>query len=203
MKISNQNSNVLFGKSLVASCSVKRKTGELEKCHIYKLNKAEDFDYFSKLKDSPNWENDKYVSITNGLFLSPYSSKNANLYAIEDKSGSCLGYVRTISVEDCEKREQIDFLETCPTLSSNNKKRDVKYVGQSLIAFIVGLAKNENKQGVYVPVVAKNARKFYLKKCYFKNDTALKHGVVLDNSDYEKILKKHRNNTQSAITYYV
>lgn len=204
MKISIQNNSVLFGKSLVASCNVKRKTGELEECDIYELDKKEDFDYFLKLKNNPDWANGKYVTITNNLFLSPYSSKRANMYAIEDKFGSCLGYVRTISVDDCEKNEQIEFLETCPTLSSNNKKRQVKYVGQSLVAFVVGMAKRENKQSVYVPIVAQSARKFYQKKCYFKNDTAFKNcGVVLENSNYDKLLKKHRKNTHSAITYYV
>lgn len=203
MKISIQNNNVLFGKSLVASCNVKRKSGELEECDIYELDKKEDFDYFLKLKNNPDWANGRYVTITNNLFLSSYSSKRANMYALEDKLGSCLGYVRTISVDDCEKNEQIEFLETCPTLSSNNKKRQVKYVGQSLVAFVVGLAKRENKQSVYVPIVAQSARKFYQNKCYFKNDTLIRNGVVLENSNYDKLLKKHRKNTHSAITYYV
>lgn len=202
MKISVLNSNINFGKTLAASCFVKSSKGDNVACSIFKLNRNEDKDYFLNLKTNPDWTNGKYVSINNTLFLSPCASSSASLYVLEDEQGSCLGYLRTSSDENEQNMEQILFLETCPQFASRNKNRDIKYVGQSLIAFIVGLAQKKNRNSVYVPFVEHSANKFY-RKCEFRKNKEYNHGLVLQTNKFEKFINKYNKNVGNKITYYI
>lgn len=203
MKISNFSNNLSFGKTLAASCSVRTNTGDVEQCNIYELDKKDDKDYFLKLKNNPSWEDNKYLDIVNSLMFSTYISLNIKSYAMENSDGDCLGYVRAISDGREHEKKSITYIETCPEYSSNNKKRELKYIGQSLMAFIVGLAKKEDKDSVCIPSVAKGASKFYQKKCFFKKDKTSTNGLVLNNKYYDKFLKKHKKNTQSEIKFYI
>lgn len=203
MKISNSNFNLSFGKTLTASCGIKTNAGNIKQCNIYELDKNDDKDYFLKLKGNPAWENSQYVDIVNSLMFSPHISLDIKSYAMEDSDGACLGYIRTIADGRKKEKKRITYLETCPQYSAENKKRELKYIGQSLMAFIVGLAKKEDKDRVCIPSVTKSATKFYEKKCCFKKDNVTIDGLILKNKNYDKFLKKHKRNTHTDITYYI
>ncbi len=195
--------SVSFGKKLVAKCSVKTATEKEKPCEIYELSKKDDIDYFCKLKNSPEWEDSEYLELTNQMMLSPLLSNGLRTFSLETKDNVCIGFVTTIDYDFEPNKTNVEFLETCPMYSSKNKEREIKYIGQTLMAFVVALAQKNKKDKVCVPTVAPKSKKFYGKACGFRQDYKDNDGLILNKQSYEKFLKKHQTNTGKEIEFIV
>ncbi len=200
IKTNNLNSQS-FCKKLVATCNVKTRNDNSKECNIYQLDKKKDTRYFLNLGESRNWDENKFLGISNQLMLSPLLSSHIIPYVMEDEKGDCLGYISVLKDEDKGEKASIQYLETCPKHSSNNKERQIKYIGESLLAFVVSLAKNEDVARVCVPTYSSSAKPFYYWKCCFREDKDKKDGLVLDRRNYDKFLDRHNKKVGSEITF--
>lgn len=194
-------SNISFGKKLKATCQVKTDSGEAKPCQIYELNKKDDIDYFCKLKKSKEWSNGEYLEITNQMMLSPLTNRGLRTYSLETKEDGCIGYISTHDFDFIKDKTYVEFLETCPQYTSENKRREIKYIGQTLLAFVVGLADKEDKTRVCISSTAPKSRKFYTKGCGFRQDYNGKDGLILNSQSYEKFLNRHKENTGKEIEF--
>lgn len=193
--------SISFGKKLMARCQIKTNSGEIKPCEIYELKKEEDIDYFCKLKKNPEWENGEYIEITNQMMLSPLLNKGLRTFSLETKDEGCLGYISTHDFDFIPNKTYVEFLETCPQYTSQNKKRKIKYIGQSLMAFVVGLAQEQNKTRVCITTTAPKSKKFYSRACNFRQDYNGNDGLILNSQSYQKFLNRHKENTGKEIEF--
>lgn len=193
--------NISFGKQLMATCQVKTRNGEVKPCKIYEINKKDDIDYFCKLKDSREWADGEYLEITNQMMLSPLLNNGLRTYCLESDEDGCIGFVSTQDFDFIPDKTYVEFLETVPEHTSLNKKRGIKYIGQTLMAFVVGLAAKEDKKRVCVSTTAPKSKKFYTKGCGFRQDYRGQDGLILNAQSYNKLLDKHRTNTGKEIEF--
>lgn len=194
-------SPVAFGKHLMANCQIQTNTGKAKPCKIYELTKEEDIDYFCQLKKSPQWVNSEYLEMTNQMMLSPLLSNGLRTFGLETEEEGCIGFVTTVDYDFEPNKTNIEFLETSPKYIAKNKKRELKYIGETLMAFVIGLAQKNEKDKVCVRTVAPKSRKFYGKACSFREDYKGKDGLVLNKQSYNKFLDKHKEKTGSEITF--
>lgn len=199
MNISNLNlhnirNSVYFGKSLVASCKLPRKSGIPLPCKIYEINTTEDRDYFVKLTQKDIWRGGSYVWEMDDEFNSEVWGQKT--YVMENKSGKCLGYIAVGTDFDDLNKDGIAYLETCPKYKSANSKRTIKYIGETLLAFAVKIAQKNNMETVRIPVWASTAEDFYKENCGFKED---EYGLYLNSSEFQTFLSKNEAHTKSEI----
>ena len=85
----------------------------------------------------------------------------------------------------------LDFIESEP-------KGKYKYVGQTMIASLCKVMKQENRQKIYIPVPVKSAKDFYKKVCGFK-DTEMGSALLLKGNRVKKLQKNVETKTHSPI----
>lgn len=193
--------SISFGKKLIAKCSVKTANAQEKPCEIYELSKKDDIDYFCRLKENKQWQNSEYTEITNQMMLSPLLNKGLKIFSLESKNEGCIGYICTQDFDFIPNKTYVEFLETCPMYSSKNKKREIKYIGQTLMAFVVALAQKNKKDKVCVPTIAPKSKRFYGKACGFRQDYKDNDGLIINRQNYNKFLRKHEEKTGKEITF--
>ncbi len=202
MKINSINNFISFKKQLVATGAY-LSNGESRPCFFYQLKGEEDKLYLNNILQEKEW---KETELADDLADNLIKFANDEYYSIEDFSGNCLG-VTEIYNEKFKGKEskKIHIIETCPTLSAKNKERKEKYIGESLLAFIVKLCKRENKEMIYVPVVYETARDFYKSKCHFeekiREDEMEDLPVFLMKKDFDNLIIQNENHTQEQIEF--
>lgn len=181
---------ISFGKTLVATCSVKTDNDNSLPCKIYELNNVEDKDYFSNLKSDTHWSGNRFVWVMERLMNSRSIGNNNDTFSIENEIGDCLGYINVITHEKPHNRKSIQYLETSPQLKSEKDVKTSELVAKSLVSFIVQQAQKENRDKVSVIAFDAHTRKFYGKKCGFKNGTESCYDYVLVSKTYPKFIEK-------------
>ncbi|MBQ3641773.1 hypothetical protein II906_07620, partial [bacterium] len=163
MKISSIQKNISFGKTLAAKAGFLY-NGIPQKGYIYKLNKKEDKDYFEKLMRNRYWSDNNYLHFVQEEFEDKKVKNEA--YTMEAENGFCLGYA--ITEKEAIKTKGLEYIETCPKFSSENEQRNVKYIGESMIAFLAQRVKRDRQKIFLVPAPVIDAVDFYTSKCGFK-----------------------------------
>ena len=200
MKIQNIFNNVLFGKSLVAKCSVFHKEKGSIPCSIFQLSESEDSDYFEKINNKSDWQNARYlnylISDLKSLANAPYSS----IYSLETCSGDCLAYSEI--EESSNEAYEILLLETAPKLISKNTKNvsPYKYIGETFVAFLAKKSMNEKKTHLDV-VPAVRAENFYTHNCFFKKSKNSEEPFYLKRSKFKKLINQNVEHTKSHIRF--
>ena len=196
MKINTQNPQINFNKRLEAKASVIR-DGKPLPCNIYSLDYDEDKLYFKNLSDDNNWEMGYFPEVADIDFTTPYTPYE--FFAIEDNDANCLGYAEVLKKNffftKPEKKLEICLLETCPDFSKNNKFRKTKYIGETLLSFIVKKAKENNISKICVPTFAERAYLFYTKNCNFEDMALSPDRLVLQKSNYDSLLQQNEQHT--------
>lgn len=195
MKIGFNNYIPSFKKQLVAEANVVKGQKPVP-CKIYSLSNKEDKTYFEDLKHSFDWKG--YHLILGAAYDLKNSPANSKIYALEDENEKCLGYVET---RETAEDKEIVFIETCPNSKHQNKLRKYKFIGETLMSFVVGLAKKENASNVVVPCVLNEAWGFYTDGCGFYDDLYNVLGLYLPCNEYDNLINKNKNNTKKFITY--
>jgi len=198
MKIDPNKPLIGFQKTLKAKCVFKQGKDERH-CSIYKLDSAQDKDYFKKLMNKGYWEGAKFLRTMDRHAQHDCTNSRINdIFVIEDDYSNCLGYMRL----DNYKESEIDLthLETVPIYSHRNPRRKFKYIGESLITFLIGLAKRQNKKRIYIPYIMADARDFYFKKCKFKSIGTIENSKAeLKNTNFLKLEKQNTFHTGTKI----
>ena len=186
MQIQSSTSLISFQKRFMANAIVLQDSKPLE-CKIFEVNEVDDKDYFINVQNDAKWKKAVYLDEISEDF--PYNFPYEKIYTLENKKEECLGYL-SIDVFDPKKLE-VNLLETCPAYSIRNNKRGIQNIGQELIKFLVGLAKEKNVDAITVPIVADSAFGFY-EKCGFKtfNHKEADEEARLEAKDFDSVLKK-------------
>lgn len=188
---------------LVATCQIKSKTNEVQKCSIFELNEKSDCDYFEKELKRDEWANSKYMKAMHQIMNSPFLAKLARTYTLENSNGDCLGYIATLILNTAKNKENIQYLEVCPSFAFANGERNLKYIGQSLVTFLIAQADKEGKSKVCVPVYATSAKDFYYKKCGFEYDDEREDGFAVERENFPNVLDDYKIKTGSEIRFVV
>lgn len=188
---------ISFQKTLVKNCVIPDKRNYSSDCAIYKLDLPEDVDYFSKAQRDKKWNNNRFLDeIEESL---QFAIKEENNYVIENDKGDCLGYIST-SDDNENKIKEVLFLETCPHYASANPKRGLKYIGETLLSYVVDVADKNGFECVSVPIVSSKAEDFYTKKCGFEQDLEDASGeVLLPKKDFHKLIKQNQEHTEVGV----
>lgn len=193
MKITNISNSLSFKKKLEATCHV-LKDNHPYKCGIYSLNQREDADYFVDYNRSTQWKNSTYWINMDEELREFYDHEK--FYVMEDKDDNCLGFIKVRSVSKKLPRTVI-FFETNPQYANGNKNRNIKYVGETLLAFVTKLAKKEKSPVVNISVPTGSSIPFYKDKCGFAIQKGL--GLILSTEDYKKFIEQNEAHTGKKI----
>ena len=196
MKILQSYSNISFQKKLVAkaSVSVADATDKNIPCKIYKLSSEKDKKYFDKMPNIADWENSEFLDDFKRELK--FEDKYSEIYSIEDKNENCLGLMELLDDVKSEMKSVI-YLETCPVNASTNENRKVKYVGESLLAFVAALAKKRKTKVLTVPVFLSSAESFYKDKCGFEQGFSC--GLNMFEDKYNQLIDGNAKHTGHKI----
>lgn len=191
MKISNFKP-INFQKRLVANCQIGA-SGNNVPTKIYLLDKRDDFGVLDKAKDKEIWQNGYYISNVSNNFC--VDLKHANHYVMETDDGDVICMCKA---KEKGKKVNLEYIETAPKMSSYNHTRKLKYIGETMLAFLVKEAK-ENKKIVDVPTVAMRPKTldFYFNQCGFKKDGKL--SATMPREEANTFIKKNEKHTGSPI----
>ena len=119
---------------------------------------------FRNLKTKPNWQGSYYLNDI-AAFGNSYLSRGFNIYTLENELGDVLCYSLT---DESQKQLDLILLETAPKLSRYNPKRDARYIGETMVAFLATLAKSKEKN-LFARGVADRTKTqdFYFSLCKF------------------------------------
>ena len=193
MKI-NKINNLFFQKKLVANAHV-IKNNSPEKVSIYELEKEVDNDYFTKAKNDENWKNAQFLEFIESDFK--YLSKGEEtIYSMEDSLGNVLGLSK---ISDFMSFKVLEFIETAPKYSIIKKgRRTFKYIGETMLAFIASLCKQEDKYLDIADVVHnRKVRNFYFNNCGFEDLTCDR--AILRKNKFDGFLEHNKAHTSSNI----
>ncbi len=185
---------ISFKKTLIKNCTIPDKKNHPTPCAIYKLDLPEDNDYFSKVLEDKKWKNSQFLEGLN--YSTQIYGEYGDSYVLESANGDCLGYVCT-SDNKKTKIKDVDYLETCPNFARRNVRRDLRYIGETLLAFVVELADENNFECVRIPNALKRATKFYTEKCGFEQDPKFETSKILLEKDYDKFLEQNKKHTEN------
>ena len=194
MRIENLQQNIQFQKKLIANANVIKNNLPYE-CQIFELEKGIDKDYFAK--QGQIWKKASYLdSIIEELQPQKHTFiENSQIYVIEDKKGRCLGYCQQ---DTSDSENEVAIIEVRPDLRYENEKRKIKYVGETLIAFLTKLSARQKKSSLKINRPAKNANDFYIEKCGFKNDGK---SPKLKKTGFNALIKQNEKRTKGTIDF--
>ena len=194
MRITGQN-YINFQKKLVAYCKVGQAPNS-QKASIYKLEHPLDIGYYEKCaRQDDNWTKSYYLEEIASYF--ELCGNSLSFYTMENEDGDTL----CVSVMD-EKtlnENRLDYLETAPKLSSyNSGGRKIKYIGETMLAFLVKLSKRD-KLFFDIPDVAKRdkTKDFYFKLCGFHSNEM--DGAYLNSYEFDAFVAQNEEHTNSQI----
>lgn len=191
MRISNSNL-ISFQKRLVANAIIKE-NGKNEPVGIFLLDKEDDCAILNNAKRSEDWENEFYLSNILSCFYFDY--KKANHYVMQNADGDTICISKTSPKGN---KVNLDYIETAPRLSTYNPIRNTKYIGETMLAFLVKEA-NSHKKSFRVPIVAVRPKtlNFYYKQCGFDKDGT--NSAIMPKEQALKFIKNNEKHTGSEI----
>lgn len=197
MKISFGKNQISFKKTLVAKCAVLKKDNTSIPCEIYNLTEKEDLDYFEKIPNKKDWNKARYLCYLQDDLQTLDEKKNRKIYTIESQNGDCLGYSEVDYNEN--GTNEILLLETVPTQNFANKdKATFKYIGETLLSFLVKKAKKEKAKLIELQATIFSIN-FYKNKCFFKSPKKEIDPIYLKKRDFSKLIAQNEKHTKSTI----
>jgi len=192
MRITNIG-NISFQKILMANCHVGNGI-DIKEAKIYRLEYPDDEKYYIEHSNQNDWQNSFYLQEVQNEFI---IEEDCIHYVMEDTDGAtlCIGVLD----ESRTKENKLDYLETAPKLSSYNRAdRKIKYIGETMLAFLVKITKGK-KNKFEIPDVAQRPRTidFYSKICKFnmKDQTS----AYLERNEFDRFIKQNEKHTGSEI----
>jgi len=193
MKINCIN-NPTFQKKLMATCAI-LKNGKKENVNIYLLDEKKDEEIYRKTMEHSAWRGSILAAAMHYDFI--YSNKSQDMhFVMEDKKQNPLCFA---SIQNKQEQNNLMCIETAPKYSMNYKKRHYRYIGETMIAFLIELTKKADKKLLCIPCILKdeNTKHFYFKQCDFKTKTG--NEAWLKKRGFEQMLRKNSEHTGSKI----
>lgn len=193
MKIQSQN-NINFQKNLRANCCIIN-NGKPEQCRIYQLDAhdKDDLRYFDRLAKNKDWTYSQLVECVDFYDEHP----QGDCFVLETSRGKCLGFCE-VDRKD-KKEDELFLIETMPTAAREYPDRKRRYIGETLISFLLKNARRNNKEAVRITGAVADAWDFYGKKCGF--DRCAVHEFVKRTSDADKLFEINKGHTGTEIEF--
>ncbi len=195
MKIPSSN-KIAFQKKLAATCSIGQ-IGSSKKAFIYELDKPEDRIELYKIYYDKKWQYNNYLNEITEEYEKPRKNNQEKYFIIEDKDKSVL----CISVLNTSDKEEniLEYIETAPTLSCYNRNsRPIKFIGETMIAFLAKLTKRERKNLFVLEIAPRPlTRKFYFEHCGF--NPAPENNAIMPNETLDTLISMNERHTGSKI----
>lgn len=196
MKILSSLNKVSFKKTLVANCSVIKKDNTKVPCSIYDLNQHDDSDYFEKISNKSDWNGARYLCYLKEDLAELDEKPDRKIYVLEGNNLDCLGYSEVLYDDNIN---EVLFLETVPTQNfSSRQKSSFKYIGETLLSFIVKQSKEQKVKSVELQATVASIN-FYKDKCFFRLPKKETDPLYLINRDFSKLIKQNEEHTKSSI----
>ena len=195
MRISSLN-NIAFQKNLTATCSIGQ-TGSSKKAFIYELDRPEDRIILYKIFYDKKWQYNNYLNEITEEYEKPDKNSQEKYFIIEDKDKNilCISVLNTSN----EKENVLEYIETAPTLSCYNRNsRPIKFIGETMIAFLAKLTKRERKDLFVLEIAPKPlTRNFYFIHCGF--NPVPENNAIMPKEKLDTIIKMNERHTGSKI----
>lgn len=187
MKItpSLKSNNINFQKTLSAKCSLKAKDKGV-RCSIYNLCDSDDRWYFKKLMHNESWKNAHYLEAIDCDIND--EALREDIFVLEDEENNCLGFSE---FKKYKNKIWLIFMESRPQDAFSSCLRNIKYIGETMLAFVVSCAKKEGFDMVVVPMYTSDSKGFY-EKCQFKIDSEKEEGLAIKKDSYDKLLSQNQ-----------
>ncbi|MBQ8635471.1 hypothetical protein IJX73_03870 [bacterium] len=189
--------NIAFQKKLIASSNI-IKDGQISPCSIYELdvNNRDDLRYFTKLKGGDNWRKGTFFKDIENDML---AAADGRYYVLEDSKDGCLAACEVY--ENTENgTDELIYLETGTTYSSQNSDRKSRYIGETLLSFLVGMAKKTKKAKFTIVDPTPYAYMFYINHGFREN--VFDENLSVKSSDFNRILEKNEKHV-GRMEYFV
>ncbi len=193
MKINAINNSLSFKKKLEAKCCV-LKDSKPYSCKIYSLDAQKDSDYFMDYSRSLQWQKSIYWKDMDEELK--YFTDHEKFYVMEDKNNDCLGFIKVLA-ERKKLPKSVIFFETNPQYASSNSNRNIKYIGETLLAFVTKLAQKDESFMVNISIPTSDSIPFYRDKCGFNSSQGT--GLVLVSDNYKKLIEQNELHTGKKI----
>ncbi len=206
MKINSIN-NLNFEKRLVAKAKIGQKDNP-KKVKIFLMDKAEDYyELFDKL-NMPDWKSGCYETAFLHSFCNEYVTERfpkSDFFVMENNKGEIVTFANI--THNCKKKSRdayLNLLETAPafkTFSQGERKRKYRYAGETMIAFLVNLAKKYKEKYIEL-TYDDDAKDFYRDHCNFDVDEA-SGTAKLSASEYDEVLNSNAKNIKNSLEILV
>ena len=193
--------NISFGKTLLAKCDLRRGNHKKVECNIFQLNSVDDKDYFERVWKSKPWQDAKYLWDMDAELNADIEGER--IYVLESQAGKCLGYIAMSPTLNNPRQEELVFLETCPKYQKEKDKRSLKYIGETLLAFVTGQLDTQKTQAIVIKNYSKIGKPFYKENCGFKESTDTNRTLFLPRKKFSRLIEKNEIHTDSKIRYIV
>jgi len=191
MKVQNFNP-VNFQKRLVATCKIGSADNSCD-AKIYLLDKKDDYYELKEAKNSENWEGNYYLNNIQENFCLDF--KKINHHIMENPNGDIICVTKSAKKG---KKTSLEYIETAPKLSCYNHIRALKYIGETMLAFLAKDAK-ESRKILVVPTVAERPKtlNFYYNQCGFDKNGLT--NAIMPREKVDRFLKNNEKHTGGPI----
>ncbi len=192
----NSTNNLNFQKKLVATAHVGTKYNP-QPVEIYHMNEKSDADELKKKLTTSEWQDAHYTKEIVHFFKRDYNYSN---YYVIEAGDEIINFADTYNNEN---GLLINFLETAPKYAKDSgRERLYKYAGETMLSFLAKLAKEENKDEIYLEYRnVKSTRDFYFSQCGFMPEDG--NIAVLGRCVFDDLIEQNENHTGSSINLVI
>ena len=190
MRINNTQS-VNFQKKLIGLGAIRQE--DISKTvKFFQLDDVSDMLDLKKARKTSNWFGNFYLNdVVSG---DGYHIQKYDVFTMEDDAQNILGFS---VLERSGPKTQLAIIETAPKLSCYQEKRSIKYIGETMMAFIAKLSGNKD---VVVTDIAQRpkTKNFYFSQCKFSK-IPFSESAILKRRNFSKLIKKNEAHTGRKI----
>ena len=195
MKIQKTN-NLLFQKKLIATCAIGQSDKSKKAC-IYELDSQKDSFELHKMYYDNKWQNNNYLEEITEEYERPNRRKQDRYFIIEDQDKNivCISVLDTCG----NSQNTLEYIETAPSLSCYNiNSRPIKFIGETMIAFLAKLTQQQKKDLFVLEVAPKEpTRNFYFEHCGFTSIP--ENNAIMNKDKLEGLIRMNEDHTGSKI----
>ncbi len=187
----NNTQNINFQKKLIALGAIKQ--GDISKgVKFFHLDKISDMSDLQRAQKSVNWHGNYYLNdIVDG---NGYHISRFDVYTMEDEAQNILGYS---VINQKGSQTLLDIIETAPKFSTYRESRPLRYIGETMMAFIATIS---GKKDIGVNDIAQRpkTKNFYFSQCRFSKNK-LDDGATLKKTNFKKLIKSNEAHTGKKV----
>jgi len=159
---------------------------------IYQLNKDDDAHYFDDMIS--DWPCPMLVQDARWEFFE--RRKADEFYVLENSNKEILAFAKISNhKKDCV---ELDLIETKPWLAFRHSNRKSKYIGETMLSFLLKRTQMEKNKFFKAPHCISIAQGFY-EKCGFEHDEVEARKMFKTRETFDELIEQNEKHTGSKI----